>query len=290
MARPHNFTMERPTPEAAFSRLVEIIARLRAPDGCPWDREQTHHSLRAHLLEETYETLDAIEAGKDAELCEELGDLLMQPLLHAQIAAEEKQFDITDVLENISNKLVRRHPHVFGTVSVADSAEVLTNWDAIKRVEKAERRGADATEDASILDDVVAALPALVLALKISKKAARVGFEWPDITAVMDKLHEEIEELETALGERSEASPEATQQRVAEELGDLLFTAVNMARWQGINPELALRDTVSRFRTRFQMMEQQVKREGVTLESLTPAQWNTMWEAAKSAQAVEGST
>lgn len=281
---------QRPTPAAAFDRLVQIIARLRAPDGCPWDREQTHATLRTHLLEETYETMEAIEKSDDDNLCEELGDLLMQPILHAQIAAEETRFDIVDVLESISDKLVRRHPHVFGTVEVANSDEVLQNWDAIKRAEKAAKaeKAAQAAEQntsqtandgadnfASILEDVPHALPALMLALKVSKKAAKVGFEWPDIAAVMDKLREETAELEADLD---------NQERAAEELGDLLFTVVNVARWKGINPELTLRDTVIRFTARFQAMERQAQQQDMKLKSLTPEQWESLWARAKTAE------
>ncbi|MBV9863826.1 MAG: nucleoside triphosphate pyrophosphohydrolase [Abitibacteriaceae bacterium] len=282
---------QRPTPTAAFDRLVQIIARLRAPDGCPWDREQTHATLRTHLLEETYETMEAIEKADDDNLREELGDLLMQPILHAQIAAEESRFDIVDVLESISDKLVRRHPHVFGTVEVANSDEVLQNWDAIKRAEKAAKAEkaaqtadsqttANAAPDAadnftSILDDVPQALPALMLALKISKKAAKVGFEWPDMAAVMDKLHEETAELEADLH---------NQERAAEELGDLLFTVVNVARWKGVNPELTLRDAVTRFTSRFQAMERQANQQELDLESLTPEQWESLWASAKAVE------
>lgn len=270
-------TNERPSPAAAFERLVQIIARLRAPDGCPWDREQTHATLRHHLLEESYETLDAIERGHDDDLREELGDVMMQPVLHAQIAAEEQRFDIVDVLESISDKLVRRHPHVFGTVAVADSAEVVQNWDAIKRGEKAAKAagGAAANTAPSVLDDVPQTLSALLLALKVSKKAAKVGFEWPDVEAVMDKLREETAELEADLHD---------PQRATEELGDLLFTVVNVARWQHINPELALRDAARRFDKRFRAMEGVARQRQVELESLTPEQWEELWGAAKSAE------
>lgn len=263
--------------------MVQIIARLRAPDGCPWDREQTHASLRTHLLEEACEVMDAIDGGSDAHLREELGDLLMQPILHAQIAAEEQRFDIVAVLEGISDKLVRRHPHVFGDVAVAGSAEVLKNWDAIKRAEKAEKGEApvEGTPAASVLDDVPRTLPALMMALEVSKKAARAGFEWPDMAGVMDKLHEETGELEAVLDD-----PAATRERAAEELGDLLFTAVNVARWKGINPELALRDTVRRFSGRFQAMEKQARERGLELNALTIEQWDVLWEEAK-ASAVE---
>jgi tetrapyrrole methylase family protein/MazG family protein len=270
---------EKPKPAEAFARLAEIIARLRAPDGCPWDREQTHTTLRTHLLEEACETMDAIDGGDDAHLCEELGDLLMQPVLHAQIAAEEARFDIVDVIEGISDKLVRRHPHVFGEVVVADSGEVLTNWDAIKKAEKA----AKGKTETSILAGVPNTLPSLMQALEVSKKAVKVGFEWPDMQGVLAKLHEEIAELEAELAAQPDAKDETARDRVAEELGDVLFTAVNIARWRKINPELALRDTVARFRGRFEKMEASAREQGLNLEALTPEQWDELWETAKKA-------
>ena len=251
---------KKPTPPQAFERLAEIIARLRAPDGCPWDREQTHVTLRTHLLEEACETMDAIDSGDDEHLCEELGDLLMQPVLHAQIAAEEQRFDIVDVIEGISDKLVRRHPHVFGEVQVADSGEVLVNWDAIKRQEKA-KKGQNA---ASILSGVPNTLPALSQAMEISKKAAKSGFEWPDMDGVLAKLREEIAELEAELKDES-LSKDAARERIAEELGDLLFTAVNVARWRKVDPELALRDTIRRFQGRFEKMEAAAREQGTTI-------------------------
>lgn len=259
------------TPDASFARLVEIIAQLRAPDGCPWDREQTHLSLRRHLIEESYEVIEAIELGDDGDLKEELGDLLMQPIMHAQLAAEEQRFDITQVLDGICDKLVRRHPHVFGEVMVNDSGEVLRNWDAIK---KAEKQGRNEAENTSILDGVPSGLPSLSLALEVSKRAAKTGFEWPDTNGVLDKLREEMTEIEAALqtGER---------QRIADELGDLLFTAVNIARWQKIDPELALRDMVTRFKTRFAHMESSARAQGRDLGVLTPTEWDDLWNAAK---------
>jgi tetrapyrrole methylase family protein/MazG family protein len=260
-----------PTPAAAFARLVEIIAQLRAPGGCPWDREQTHLTLRRHLIEESYEVIEAIEQDDDADLQEELGDLLMQPVMHAQLAAEENRFDITQVLDGISDKLVRRHPHVFGEVEVADSGEVLRNWDAIKKEEKA---GKPQDTSTSILDGIPKSLPALSLALEVSKKAARAGFEWPDVAGVLDKLHEEIEELKVALAS-------GTENQIADELGDLLFTAVNIARWNKIDPELALRDMVARFKARFGHMESAAQERGVGLEALTPQEWDALWNAAK---------
>ena len=274
--KPTPKSTNKPTPAAAFQRLAGIIARLRAPDGCPWDREQTHATLRTHLLEEACEAMDAIDSGDDAHLCEELGDLLMQPVLHAQIAAEEERFDIVDVMEGISDKLVRRHPHVFGELTVADSGEVLRHWDAIKRDEKAKQGKAQG----SILHGVPNTLPSLSQAMEISKKAAKAGFEWPDVAGVLAKLREEIDELEAELADAS-LPKDAAQERIAEELGDLLFTAVNVARWRKIDPELALRDTVRRFRARFEQMENAAQARGAKLEELSPAEWDELWEDAK---------
>ena len=261
---------------AAFTRLVEIIARLRAPGGCPWDREQTHMTLRAHLIEEAYEVLSAIEKNDDTNLQEELGDLLLQPMMHAQIASEENRFAIDDVLNGIADKLVRRHPHVFGDSDVSGSDEVLRNWDAIKQREKQSiaNNGSIGSTPASILEEISSSQPALLEALEISKKAARSGFEWPDAKGVLDKLREEIDELEEAMNGDDKT-------RVEEELGDLLFTAVNIARWQKINPELALRDMVARFKTRFAHMENAAREKGQNLETLSPDEWNDLWEAAK---------
>ena len=259
---------------AAFARLVEIIARLRAPDGCPWDREQTHMTLRPHLIEETYEVLHAIEQSDDDNLREELGDLLMQPIMHAQIAAEEDRFDIAGVLEGIADKLVRRHPHVFGEVDVENSEEVLRNWDAIKKQEKGTKQNAVGSTPEPVLEAIPTSQPALMLALEISKKAAKLGFEWPDAAGVLDKLHEEVDELQEAMNG-------VNRERISEELGDLLFTVVNIARWQKINPELALRDMTTRFKHRFAHMEIAATENGLALESLSPEQWEELWQQAK---------
>ncbi|RYG62150.1 nucleoside triphosphate pyrophosphohydrolase [bacterium] len=255
----------------SFTRLTEIMARLRAPGGCPWDREQTNLTLRAYLIEESAEVLQAIETGDDENLCEELGDLILQPIFHAQIAADENRFTLEDVLNGIAEKLIRRHPHVFGDIDATDSAEVLKNWEAIKKEEKAGR----GVQNDSVLAEIPAELPALSQALKISKKAAKVGFEWPDVEGVFDKLREETLEIEEALRDKE------PKERVAEEIGDLLFTAVNLARWQGINPELALRDVNRKFTDRFQSMEAVAKERGVELESLSPEQWEELWQIAK---------
>lgn len=272
-----------------FERLTQIIAQLRAPDGCPWDREQTHRTLRASLIEETAETLDAIERADDADLCEELGDLLMQPILHAQIATEENRFDLADVLHEICKKLVRRHPHVFGDVQVENTAGVLANWDAIKKQEKAakaaqnnsqdDNRVLDARHD-SVLSNVPPELPALSMAMKVSKKAAKAGFEWEDLEGVLDKLREELQEFELEIEQQN-------HERATEELGDLLFTVVNVARWKKIDPELALRDTVGRFTTRFHAMENQAQTRNLKLEDLSPAQWDELWNVAKSSTRIE---
>ena len=247
------------------------MAQLRDPDGgCPWDLQQTHQSLRPYLIEESAEVLGAIESGDKMNLREELGDLLLQVVFHAQIAAENGDFTVDDVAGAINEKLVRRHPHIFGAAKADDAATVKANWDAIKAREKAER-GETST---SILDGVTAELPALAAALTISKRAAKVGFEWPDEAGVIEKLREEVAEVEAALASES-------QERIAEELGDLMFTIVNLARWRGINPELALRDNNRKFRGRFERMEAAAHERGWRLEELNEAQWDELWNAAK---------
>lgn len=274
----------KPTANEEFRRLTQIIAQLRAPGGCPWDREQTHESLRASLIEETAETLDAIERANDVDLREELGDLLMQPLFHAQIASEENRFDLADVLHEICEKLVRRHPHVFGDAQAENTSAVLANWDAIKKQEKADKalQNKGETEDRvletdSLISNVPPELPALSMALKVSKKAAKVGFEWENLGGVLEKMREEIDELQAEIsGENRE--------RATEELGDLLFTVVNVARWKKIDPELALRDTVRRFTQRFHAMEKGAQNQNLELDELSPAQWEMLWNAAKASE------
>ena len=247
------------------------MARLRDPNGgCPWDLKQTHQTLRPHLVEESAEVLEAIESGDKSNLCEELGDLLLQVVFHAQIAAENGDFTIDDVTRSINEKLVRRHPHIFGDARADDADAVKANWDKIKAQEKAER----GQTQTSVLGETTRELPALASALKISKRAARVGFEWPDEAGVMAKLREEVLEVEDALARESE-------QRVTEELGDLLFTVVQIARWRGIDPELALRDNIRKFRGRFEQMETAARARGWELESLNEAQWDELWNAAK---------
>jgi len=251
-----------------FARLIEIMERLRGPDGCPWDRQQTHESLKKYLLEETYETLEAIDSGDMSELCGELGDLMLQLAFHAQLAKERGDFDISDSLTNINEKLLRRHPHVFGETEVAGAEEVLHNWDQIKLREKGmETR-------ASILDGVPKTLPALARAMEISKRAARAGFEWPNLEAVFAKLEEEVSEL------RDEIYTGDTQ-RTAEEIGDLLFTIVNVARWTKVDPEDALRIMIERFNSRFVQIEEAARASGRSLDDLSLEEMDAVWDRAK---------
>ena len=255
--------MEIPKNLASFDSLVKIIARLRAPDGCPWDKEQTHQTLRGNLLSESYEVMEALDNGEDRALCEELGDLLLQIVLHAQIAKDQKKFEIGDVIKSINTKLVHRHPHIFGDVPVKDSKEVMHNWEALKKKEKPERK--------SILDGVPREMPALAYALEISRRAVRVGFEWEDLQGVVDKIKEEAEEIKDA----------KNQAEKNDEIGDLLFTLVNYARWEGIDPEAALRDANRKFYKRFSKVEQLAKAKGKDLQKLSLKEWDSLWEEAK---------
>jgi MazG family protein len=251
-----------------LTRLRYIVHRLRAPGGCPWDREQTHESLVPHLLEEAYEVADAIQTGDPELMCEELGDLLLQPVLHAEIASETGAFDLNRMAHMLSEKLIRRHPHVFGESSAADSEAVLTQWDAIKRQEKG-------TEKEGLLHGVGTGLPALMRGQKLQKKAARVGFDWPDAKPVFDKLREEIQELEEAVQAQSSTG-------MKEELGDLLFTVVNLARKLDIDAEPALAAANDKFTKRFHQMEAYLAKSGKTLDgSLTLPEMDAAWEVVK---------
>lgn len=253
-----------PVATGELEALVQIVDRLLAPDGCPWDREQTHRSLRRYLIEESYELCAAIDSESVDALREELGDVLLQPLLHAAMQSRDGGFDIDDVAGELSEKLLRRHPHVFGDVEANDSETVLQNWDAIKRAEKG-------AEPGSILDGVPRSMPALLRAFEVSKRAARAGFEWPDLAGVWEKADEERRELE-------EAVASGASERVEEELGDLLFTIVNVARWLKIEPESALSAMIDRFAKRFKAMETSATRP---LSELDPQQWDAAWEGAK---------
>lgn len=254
-------------PPGGFAELVRIIGILRAPDGCPWDREQTHASLAPHLIEEAYEGAAVAESGDDAALADELGDVLLQVVLHAQIGAEDGTFTIDDVIANIIAKIRRRHPHIFGTVSAETTDEVIRNWDAIKREEKPQH---------GVLGEVPEALPSLMQAQKISRRAAGVGFEWEDIDGVWAKVHEEIDELKAT----GSGTPEAE-----DELGDLLFTVVNVARKMGIDAEAALRRTCFKFTGRFGHMESAAAAAGRPLEDLSPDEWEALWAEAKRREA-----
>ena len=251
--------------------LRRIVARLRAPGGCPWDREQTHASLRAALVEETYEVLAAIDARDDANLCEELGDLLLHVVMHAQMAREAGTFDFDDVARGISEKMIRRHPHVFGDDRAADSAAVLLKWDEIKRQEK----GAAASE--SLLAHLPAALPALMRAQKAQVKAGKVGFDWPDVAQVLAKVREEVDEVAEAM---TAPMPDAAD-RVADEIGDLLYSAVNLARWHQLDAETVLNRATDKFVRRFQRMEGELRARGRRWDEASFEELDALWERAK---------
>jgi tetrapyrrole methylase family protein/MazG family protein len=246
-----------------FDALVDIIARLRAVDGCPWDRKQTHSSLRENLLEECYEVLEALDEGDSGKLCQELGDLLMQVVLHAQIAAEAGEFELGDVINSINTKLIHRHPHVFGSLRVKDAEEVLVNWEVLKK----EERGADT----SMLSSVPQEMPALSYSQEIQDRVARVGFDWEDIGGVIDKLAEEVSEFKQA----------DSRERKGEEFGDLLFTLANIGRRLGVDLESALRQANRRFYHRFSCMEELCRQRGLNFAELSFDEQNALWEEAK---------
>lgn len=247
----------------SFEALQETVAHLRAQDGCPWDREQSHESLRSALLEESFETLAAIDAGDVRDLCEELGDLLLQVLLHTQIATEEGEFRMADVIAGIDAKLKHRHPHVWGETEVTGPDEAVARWQHLKMEEKEQRT--------SLLDGVPAALPALLQAHLYSERAARVGFDWPDAAAVVEKVGEEMVELQSARG----------KEEIEAEVGDLLFAVVNLARHHGVEAESALRRANQRFARRFRAVEQSARRQGRDLREMTIDELETLWQHAK---------
>ncbi|MGD8821605.1 MAG: nucleoside triphosphate pyrophosphohydrolase [Anaerolineales bacterium] len=251
---------------SSFEAFQETVAHLRAPDGCPWDREQTFQSLRQHLLEETYETLQAIDDQDLPALQEELGDLLLQVVLQAQIATEEGEFRMADVLSGIQSKLIRRHPHVFGETAVDGVEQVLQNWEALKQSER-NAKG----RQGGLLEGVPAALPALTQAYEVQARAARVGFDWQHIEGVLDSLCAEVEELKQA----------RTGEQKFDELGDLLFSTVNYARWLDIDPEAALRAAAARFRRRFGFIETELARQGRSVQELSALEMDELWEKSK---------
>jgi len=254
--------------KSEMQRLIDIVARLRAPGGCPWDREQTHASILSCLLEETYEFFEAVDENDPHKMEEELGDLLLQVVLHAQMGADEKQFTIEDVARGISEKLIRRHPHVFGSVEVSSTDEVLHNWEKIKRGEKGKEHRR------YLVDDIPAELPALLRAEKIQKRVARVGFDWNDSGPALDKVEEEFGEFREALaaGDRDNA---------VEEIGDIFFALVNVARHEGICAEEALRAANKKFSARFRYVEDACKRAGMEMKKATLEELDKFWEEGK---------
>ncbi len=257
-----------------FDELIQVMARLRAPGGCPWDREQTYESLAPYLLEEAFESFDAIQdaaAGEPANLREELGDLLLQIIFHSQIAEELGDFTIEDVCATISEKMILRHPHVFGDVKFDTANEVLQNWDELKKAERAITKKDEKTKN-SILDEVPLVFPALIEANKLTKKAAKVGFDWENIEQIFDKLNEETAELKEAISE---------DKNIEEELGDLLFVVVNLARKLEIEPETALKKTNRKFRRRFGFIETKLKNRGKIPEESNLEEMDALWNEAK---------
>jgi tetrapyrrole methylase family protein / MazG family protein len=266
-------------PEAAVAgpwAMPWLSARLRQPDGCPWDREQTHQSLRNHLLEEAYEVYDALEAGATPDLADELGDLLLQVVLHAQLAAEEGVFDMTDVQTALATKIVRRHPHVFGDAEAATASDVNRQWERIKAAERADAGETPATKSA--LDGISASLPGLAASREMQERAAHLGYDWPSLEGVLDKVIEETNELREA----QEAGDESGW---AEEFGDLMFVLVNVARKRGIDAEAAMRSANTKFRRRFGSVERQAAAQGVALRDLDFPALDALWDVAKAEEA-----
>jgi nucleoside triphosphate diphosphatase len=290
-----------PTTGERFERAVAIMERLRAPGGCPWDREQTFDSIKPYTLEETYEVLEAIDNRDWPELAGELGDLLLQVLFYAEMAQEQSSFSIDDVLDRLSSKLINRHPHVFGDVKADTSDDVKRNWEALKLEERKQKKGSEEagaeSEKRSILAGVSSKMPSLLEAQKLSSRAAQVGFDWPDVEGLFDKLHEETEELREHLKEfpspgprpqgRGVASsgrtvvPEALQARLEEEVGDLFFVLVNIARYLSMDPESALRKANRKFRRRFQWMEARLHEAGRSADGAPMEELESLWQQAK---------
>ncbi|HET9915226.1 MAG TPA: nucleoside triphosphate pyrophosphohydrolase [Anaerolineales bacterium] len=250
----------------SFESFAEIVAHLRAPNGCPWDREQTHETLRKHMLEESYEAISAIDSGDFVDMREEFGDLLLQVVLQSQIANEEGQFNVNQVVQGIYSKIVRRHPHVFGDVAVEDVDGVLANWEKLKEKERGKKK-----DGKGFLDGVPLALPALSQAQEYQDRAARVGFDWPEIEGVLEKIAEEVEEVKRATNE----------EELAAEIGDLFFALVNLARWKKVDAESVLRGTNMKFKKRFGYIEQGAKKQGRELSALSLDEMESLWQEAK---------
>ena len=264
-----------------FERLVMLQARLRAPDGCPWDREQTHSTLRTYLIEEAYEVLDAMKSGDDAKFANEMGDLLLQVVFHSQIAAEEGRFTVADVIREVHEKMVRRHPHVFGEKRAKDAAEVLRTWEQIKARERHEGDTAKKETPKSLLDGVPRGLPATMEGLQLTRKASRAGFDWESAHGVFEKLREESNELQHASETRDAAKTE-------EEMGDLLFAAVNLARFLQVDPEIALKNANAKFARRFREMERRSAENGQEFVKIAREEKERLWEAAKNSEHAGG--
>lgn len=265
-----------------FEDLVQLMHKLRSPDGCPWDREQNYATLAPMLLEEAYEAFEAVEEareGQPGELRNELGDLLFQIVFYAQVANEQDHFSIDDVIEAIHSKMVRRHPHVFGNTSAEDSAQVLRNWEAMKQEER--RASGKSERDGSLLDGVSSKAPALMEAHQLSTKAARVGFDWKNVNDIFDKLEEEIGELRDAIQSHASSNGEAEHTRVREELGDLLFAVTNIARHIQVEPEAALKLTSRKFRRRFAYIETKLHERRQALDQVSLDEMEALWQEAK---------
>lgn len=258
-------------------KLVDLVARLRGADGCPWDREQTRETLKPMLIEEAYKVLDALDAADPRELREELGDLLFQVVFHAQIARERGEFDLGDVIDRLHEKMVRRHPHVFGNADLRTAEDVLKNWEDIKANEKGIPSSSLPQSEKSLLDGIPAKLPALHEAYQMTAKAARVGFDWPDLDSILQKLQEEVVELSTADRAHDTA-------HTAQEVGDLLFVVVNIARFLEIDPETALRRCNKKFNRRFRYLESKIKAQGRELRDTSLAEMDALWDEAKRAE------
>ncbi len=275
------------TPGPWFEMLVAVMARLRAPGGCPWDREQTHASLRTYLIEEAYEVLEALDARDDEKFAEELGDLLLQVLFHSQIAAEENRFTIVDVIREIHDKMIRRHPHVFGSIRANSSAEVLRNWERLKKDERQSKRReapssfgspSSTSNPESLLDGVPTSIPALLQAFQLTRKAARIGFDWDNVEGIFDKLREESAELREVLHQNE--SPE----RIESELGDILFVAVNLSRFLNVDPEIALHKASAKFSRRFREMEKIAREKETTLSEIPRPEMESLWDQSKQSE------
>jgi MazG family protein len=270
-----------------FEKLVAVQARLRAPNGCPWDREQTHATLRTYLIEEAYEVLEALEGGDDAKFAEEMGDLLLQIVFHSQIAREEGRFTVADVIREVHDKMVRRHPHVFGEKRAKNAAEVLKNWEQLKKEERsaaAKKNGDGAKKAESLMDGVSKALPATLEGFQLTRRAARIGFDWESVDGVLEKMKEETEELRSEIGGRPRQGHRKKSARTEEEMGDLLFAAVNLARWLEIDPEIALKKANAKFAARFRGMEKMAGESGKALANVPREELERLWVQAKAAE------